>query len=100
MGREIGTIPKCYLRNKTLIIYGSIFAFVIPLIIMKLMFFLTVRKLRIQMLKLDGNAAQYSAASVSEVGSDYEVSQGSRNRRHHEVQLRRHKSYVRLLSFN
>ena len=44
---------KCYLRNKTFILYGSVFAFVIPIITMKLMFSLTVRKLRLQMKKLE-----------------------------------------------
>ncbi len=44
--------PKCYMRNQSFILYGSVFSFVIPLIIMKLMFSLTVRKLRMQIDKL------------------------------------------------
>ena len=44
---------KCYLRNENFILYGSIFAFVIPLLIMILMFILTVRSLRMQLIKLE-----------------------------------------------
>lgn len=44
---------KCYLRNENFIVYGSIFAFVIPLLIMILMFTLTVRSLRMQLKKLE-----------------------------------------------
>lgn len=44
---------KCYLRNENFILYGSIFAFVIPLLIMILMFILTVKSLRMQLIKLE-----------------------------------------------
>lgn len=44
---------KCYLRNENFIVYASIFAFVIPLLIMILMFILTVRSLRLQLQKLE-----------------------------------------------
>ena len=98
--REIGeSFLKCYLRNKTFKIYGSIFAFVIPLIIMKLMFLLSVRKLREQMMKLECNTQQYS--SVSDVPSDcHERDSNSHavvKSKKTEIQLRRHQSTVSFL---
>lgn len=53
---------RCYMRNHNFILYGSIIAFVIPLIIMNLMFSLTVRKLRMQMNKLDQTASEPSTS--------------------------------------
>lgn len=46
---------RCMLRNGELIVYGSIFSFVIPSVIMIVMFILMVRKLRKQLLKLVDN---------------------------------------------
>ncbi len=56
--------PKCYMRNQSFILYGSIFCFVIPLLIMKLTFSLTVRKLRMQIDKLSTTANTLIAQSV------------------------------------
>lgn len=44
---------RCTLRNLNMVIYGSIFSFVIPLLIMILMFSLMARKLRMQIYKLE-----------------------------------------------
>lgn len=44
---------RCVLKHDKFIIYGSIFSFAIPLLIMIVMFCLMVRKLRMQLSKLD-----------------------------------------------
>lgn len=44
---------RCLLKHDKFIIYGSIFSFAIPLMIMIIMFCLMVRKLRMQLSKLD-----------------------------------------------
>lgn len=44
---------RCILRNEKFMIYGSTISFVIPLLIMIIMFVLMVRKLRMQLSKID-----------------------------------------------
>lgn len=53
------------LRNDKFILYGSIFAFVIPLFIMILMFVLMVRKLRMQLSKINNNKNSNFSSSFS-----------------------------------
>lgn len=60
---------KCYLRNENFIVYGSIFAFVIPLLIMILMFILTVRSLRMQLSKLEN----YSPVKSNKTNISYKI---------------------------
>lgn len=48
-------VKRCALNNEKFRLYGSFFSFVIPLIVMILMFTLMVRKLRMQLSKIDNS---------------------------------------------
>lgn len=53
-------VKRCALINENFRLYGSFFSFVIPLIVMILMFTLMVRKLRMQLSKIDNNMQEPS----------------------------------------
>ena len=71
-----GESRRCMLQNSNLIIYGSVFSFVIPLVIMIIMFALMVRKLRMQLARLVDDNMQRAAAA----GATYPLTNGSNSK--------------------